>query len=67
MLSHLYSTTIGFTATPAFNTIGFFKEKVFEHKYEDAVRDGYLVDWDLVKVRSNVRIERIFLKEDDEI
>jgi len=66
-LSHFDSTTIGLTATPASHTIGFFKEKVFEYKYEDAVRDGYLVDWDLVKVRSNVRIEGIFLKEDDEI
>ena len=66
-LTHFDSTTIGLTATPASHTIGFFKEKVFEYKYEDAVREGYLVDWDLVKVRSNVRIEGVFLREDDEV
>lgn len=62
-LDHFDAIKIGLTATPAKHTTAYFTHKVFEYSYEEAVRDGYLVDYDVVKVRSNVRMEGVFLHE----
>jgi type I restriction enzyme, R subunit len=40
---------------------------VFRYEYERAVRDGFLVDYDVVSVSSNVRMQGMFLKEGEEV
>jgi len=55
-LEHFDATKIGLTATPASHTTTYFKDIVYRYKYERAVREGYLVDYDVVSVHSNVRM-----------
>jgi len=66
-LNHFDAIRIGLTATPAAHTSAFFTDKVFTYGYEQAVRDGYLVDYDAVKIRSEVRIHGVFLKEGETV
>jgi type I restriction enzyme, R subunit len=66
-LNHFDAIRIGLTATPAAHTSAFFTDKVFSYGYEQAVRDGYLVDYDAVKIRSEVRIHGVFLKEGETV
>ena len=66
-LDHFDAIKIGLTATPAAHTTAYFKDVVFRYEYERAVREGYLVDFDLVALKSDVRIGGIFLKEGDKV
>ncbi|MEO8138473.1 MAG: DEAD/DEAH box helicase family protein [Gemmatimonadota bacterium] len=66
-LNHFDAIRIGLTATPAAHTSAFFTDKVYSYGYEQAVRDGYLVDYDAVKIRSEVRIHGVFLKEGETV
>jgi type I restriction enzyme R subunit len=66
-LEHFDSIKIGLTATPAAHTTAYFKDTVYRYEYERAVREGFLVDYDVVKVRSNVRMNGVFLKEGEEV
>src|SRR5271165_882253 len=66
-LDHLDAGKVGLTATPAAHTTSYFKDIVYRYEYERAVREGYLVDYDVVKVKSDVRVKGIFLKEGEEV
>jgi type I restriction enzyme R subunit len=66
-LQHFDAIKVGLTATPAAHTTTYFKDIVFRYEYERAVREGYLVDYDVVSVKSNVRMQGIFLKEGEQI
>jgi type I restriction enzyme R subunit len=66
-LDHFDAIKIGLTATPAAHTTSFFKDVVYRYEYERAVREGFLVDYDVVKIKSNVRMQGIFLKEGEEV
>jgi len=66
-LDHFDAIKVGLTATPASHTTAYFNHKVYEYSYEQAVREGYLVDYDVVKVRSNVRMNGVFLKEGENV
>lgn len=66
-LDHFDAIKIGLTATPAAHTTTYFKDVVFRYEYERAVREGYLVDFDLVALKSEVRIRGIFLKEGEQV
>jgi type I restriction enzyme, R subunit len=66
-LDHFDAIKIGLTATPAAHTSAFFKEIVYRYEYERAVREGYLVDYDVVAVKSDVRVNGVFLKEGDHV
>lgn len=66
-LDHFDAIKIGLTATPASHTTAYFTHKVVEYSYELAVRDGHLVDYDPVNVRSEVRINGLFLREGENI
>ena len=66
-LDHFDAVKIGLTATPASHTTAYFTNKVFDYPYETAVRDGHLVDYDVVNVRSNVRMQGVFLKEGENV
>jgi type I restriction enzyme R subunit len=66
-LDHFDAIKIGLTATPASHTVAYFKEIVYRYDYERAVREGYLVDYDVVKVSSDVRLKGVFLKEGERV
>jgi type I restriction enzyme, R subunit len=55
-LNYFDAVTIGLTATPAAHTLAEFEELVFRYGYEQAVREGHLVDYDPVRISSDVRI-----------
>ena len=67
VLDHFDAVKIGLTATPAAHTKAYFHDVVFRYTYEQAVREGHLVDWDLVKIKSDVRINGLFLKEGETV
>ncbi len=67
VLEYFDAIRIGLTATPAAHTTAYFKEIVFRYEYERAVREGYLVDWDAVRIKSDVRINGIFLNEGETV
>ena len=62
-LDHFDAIKVGLTATPAAHTSAYFKDIVFKYGYEQAVRENYLVDYDIVEVESDVRMNGIFLHE----
>jgi type I restriction enzyme R subunit len=66
-LDHFDAIKIGLTATPAAHTTSYFRHLVYRYDYGDAVRDGYLVDYDVVAVRSDVRMNGIFLREGEQV
>ncbi len=66
-LEHFDAVRIGLTATPAAHTLAYFKDTVFEYGYRQAVQDGFLVDYDAVKVQSGVRINGVFLSENEAV
>jgi type I restriction enzyme R subunit len=66
-LDHFDAIKIGLTATPASHTTAYFANKVFEYGYEQAVREGHLVDYDAVYVHSDVRMNGLFLKEGENV
>src|SRR5207237_5763946 len=66
-LDHFDAIKIGLTATPAAHTTAYFKDVVYRYEYERAVREGHLVDYNVVSVKSNVRMNGVFLKEGEEV
>ncbi len=66
-LEHFDAIKIGLTATPAAHTKAYFKDVVYRYEYERAVREGYLVDFDAVSIKSDVRLNGVFLKEGEQV
>lgn len=66
-LDHFDAVKIGLTATPAAHTTAYFRDIVYRYEYERAVREGYLVDYDVVNVNSEVRMKGVFLKEGEHV
>ena len=66
-LDHFDAIKIGLTATPAAHTTAYFTEVVYRYEYERAVREGFLVDYDALRIRSNVRMEGLFLSEGEQV
>jgi type I restriction enzyme R subunit len=66
-LDHFDAVKVGLTATPAAHTKAYFRDVVFRYEYERAVREGFLVDYDAVRIKSNVRMKGIFLKEGEQV
>ena len=67
VLDHFDAVKIGLTATPAAHTKAYFTDIVYRYDYERAVREGYLVDYDVVKVRSDITMNGLFLKPGEEV
>lgn len=67
VLNHFDAVKIGLTATPASHTVAYFGSPIFKYTVEQAVLDGFLVDYQAVKIKSNVRINGIFLKEGEKV
>ncbi|MDP2342965.1 MAG: DEAD/DEAH box helicase family protein [Deltaproteobacteria bacterium] len=66
-LQHFDAVQIGLTATPAAHTTLHFGKPIFTYDVKTAVREKVLVDYDVVKVRSDVRVHGLFLKEGETI
>lgn len=66
-LEHFDGIKIGLTATPAKHTMAYFERKAYEYGYRRAVEEGYLVDYDAVAIKSNVRLQGVFLKEGEQV
>src|SRR6266542_1123307 len=49
------------------HTVALFGEPVFRYGVEQAILDGWLVDYDPVAIHSNVRIKGVILKEGEQI
>ncbi|MBN8625964.1 MAG: DEAD/DEAH box helicase family protein [Planctomycetes bacterium] len=66
-LNHFDAIRLGLTATPAAHTTAYFGSPVFRYDYRTAVLDSHLVDYDIVKVHSDVRLKGIFLQEGEQV
>jgi type I restriction enzyme R subunit len=66
-LDHFDAIKVGLTATPAAHTMAYFENLVYRYEYDRAVRERHLVDYDVVRVRSNVRMDGIFLDEGEQV
>jgi type I restriction enzyme R subunit len=67
VLNHFDAVKIGLTATPAAHTIAFFNDPIYKYTVEQAIQEGYLVDYDAVKINSNVLMNGVFLKEGEQV
>jgi type I restriction enzyme R subunit len=67
VLNHFDGIKIGLTATPAAHTKAFFKHMVYRYEYERAVREGFLVDYDAIAIKSDITINGVFLDEGEEV
>lgn len=67
VLTHFDAIKVGLTATPAAHTTAFFRHIAYRYDYERAVREGYLVDYDAIKINSEITINGVFLNEGEEI
>ncbi len=66
-LEHFDAIKVGLTATPAAHTKAYFNDVVYRYEYERAVREGFLVDFDAVSIKSEVRMAGVFLKEGEQV
>lgn len=66
-LDYFDAVKIGLTATPAAHTTAYFKDVVYRYEYDRAVREGYLVDYDAVRIRSDVRMNGVFLRPGEQL
>jgi type I restriction enzyme, R subunit len=66
-LDHFDAIKIGLTATPAAHTKAYFTEVVYRYEYQRAVNEGFLVDFDVVTIKSNVRMSGVFLHEGEQV
>ncbi|MEI6520272.1 MAG: type I restriction-modification enzyme R subunit C-terminal domain-containing protein [bacterium] len=67
VMDHFDALKIGLTATPASHTVNLFGEPVYRYTTEEAIADGYLVDYDAVRIHSDVRMNGVFLREGDNV
>jgi type I restriction enzyme R subunit len=66
-LDHFDAVKVGLTATPAAHTKAYFNDVVYRYDYQRAVREGHLVDYDAVTIRSGVRMNGVFLREGEQV
>ena len=67
VLEYFDAIKIGLTATPAAHTTAYFTEVVYRYEYRRAIEEGFLVDYDAVAIRSDVRMTGLFLKEGEQV
>lgn len=66
-LNHFDAVKIGLTATPASHTTLLFGKPVYRYGIQQAVADGFLCDWETVVVRSDIRLNGVFLREGETV
>ncbi len=66
-LQYFDAVKIGLTATPAAHTVAFFGEPIYRYSVEQAIQDGFLVDYDAVSIHSEVKLKGAFLKPGESV
>lgn len=67
VLEHFDAIKIGLTATPAAHTVAYFGNPIFRYTVEQAILEGYLVDYNAVKIHSEIRLNGVFLNEGEQV
>lgn len=67
VLNHFDAVKIGLTATPASHTVAYFGKPIFNYPLQQAIEEGYLVDYDAVSINSEVLMNGAFLKEGEQV
>lgn len=67
VMDHFDAIKMGLTATPAAHTLSLFHEVVYRYSTQQAIDDGFLVDYEAVKIRSNVLMDGAFLREGESV
>ena len=67
VLNHFDAIKVGLTATPASHTVGYFGKPIFNYPLQQAIDEGYLVDYDAVAIDSKVLMNGAFLKEGEQV
>lgn len=67
VLDHFDAIKIGLTATPAAHTKAYFDDIVYRYTIDRAVREGFLVDYDPVRIKSDITMNGFFLKAGEEV
>ncbi len=67
VIQYFDAVRIGLTATPAPHSLTLFKEVVSRYTTDEAIADGWLVDYEPYKISSNVFINGAFLKEGEKV
>src|SRR4030042_2831816 len=67
VLEYFDAIKIGLTATPAPHSLSLFREVIYRYTTDQAIQDGFLVDYDAVKIKSDVRMKGVFLKSGDPV
>ena len=67
VLNHFDAIKVGLTATPASHTVAYFGKPVYNYPLQQAIDEGWLVDYDAVAINSNVLMNGAFLKEGEQV
>ena len=66
-INHFDGIKVGLTATPAAHTTAVLGPPVFRYTVEQAILDGYLVDYEPVAIKSEVRMNGVFLRDGETV
>jgi type I restriction enzyme R subunit len=67
VLNHFDAIKVGLTATPASHTVAYFGKPIFNYPLQQAIDEGFLVDYDAVAIDSKVLMNGAFLKEGEQV
>ncbi|MEI2760386.1 MAG: DEAD/DEAH box helicase family protein [Bacteroidia bacterium] len=67
VLNHFDAVKVGLTATPASHTVAYFGKPIFNYPLQQAIDEGFLVDYDAVAINSEVLMNGAFLKEGEQV
>ena len=67
VLNHFDAVKVGLTATPASHTVSYFGKPIFNYPLQQAIDEGFLVDYDAVSINSEVLMNGAFLKEGEQV
>jgi type I restriction enzyme R subunit len=67
VLNHFDAIKVGLTATPASHTVAYFGKPVFNYPLQQAIEEGFLVDYEAVAIDSKVLMNGAFLKEGEQV
>lgn len=67
VLNHFDAIKVGLTATPASHTVAYFNKPIYNYPLQQAIDEGFLVDYDAVAINSEVLMKGAFLKEGEQV
>lgn len=67
VLNHFDALKVGLTATPASHTVAYFGKPIFNYPLQQAIDEGFLVDYDAVAINSEVLMNGAFLKVGEQV